>query len=43
MRYPGKTYSVDGLDMHYEAHGTGRPLVLLRGAMSTIEISFGAV
>jgi pimeloyl-ACP methyl ester carboxylesterase len=29
--------------MYYEIHGTGRPLVLLHGAMSTIETSFGAV
>jgi pimeloyl-ACP methyl ester carboxylesterase len=39
----GNTVSVDGLEMYYEIHGTGRPLVLLHGAMSTIETSFGAV
>jgi pimeloyl-ACP methyl ester carboxylesterase len=29
--------------MYYESRGVGRPLVLLHGAMSTIETSFGAV
>jgi pimeloyl-ACP methyl ester carboxylesterase len=29
--------------MYYEAHGTGRPLVLLHGALSTIGTSFAAV
>jgi len=28
----GRTASVNGLDMYYEIHGTGRPLVLLHGA-----------
>jgi pimeloyl-ACP methyl ester carboxylesterase len=39
----GDTVSVNGLEMYYEARGVGRPLVLLHGAMSTIETSFGAV
>jgi pimeloyl-ACP methyl ester carboxylesterase len=39
----GETVSVNGLEMYYESHGAGRPLVLLHGAMSTIETSFGAV
>lgn len=39
----GNRLSVDGLEMYYELHGTGRPVVLLHGAMSTIETSFGAV
>jgi pimeloyl-ACP methyl ester carboxylesterase len=36
---------VNGLKMYYEVHGagTGRPLVLLHGGASTIELSFGAV
>lgn len=34
---------IEGLDMYYEVHGVGKPLVLLHGAMSTIETSFGAV
>jgi pimeloyl-ACP methyl ester carboxylesterase len=29
--------SVNGLEMYYEIHGTGRPLVLLHGALMTIE------
>jgi pimeloyl-ACP methyl ester carboxylesterase len=37
------TVSVNGLEMYYESRGAGRPLVLLHGAMSTIETSFGAV
>ena len=28
---------VDGLRMYYEIHGTGRPLVVLHGAYTTIE------
>jgi pimeloyl-ACP methyl ester carboxylesterase len=34
---------VGQLPLYYEIHGTGRPLVLLHGAMSTIETSFGSV
>ena len=34
---------VNGLDMYYEIHGTGQPLVLLHGAFSAIGTSFGAV
>jgi len=31
------TYAqVNGLNMYYEAHGTGRPLVLLHGGISNI-------
>lgn len=33
--------SVNGLKMYYEIHGTGRPLVLLHGALSAIDTSFG--
>src|SRR4026207_329482 len=32
---------VNGLDMYYEIHGTGQPLVLLHGAFSAIGTSFG--
>jgi len=32
MRTQGKYASVNGLNMYYEIHGTGRPLVLLHGA-----------
>jgi pimeloyl-ACP methyl ester carboxylesterase len=34
---------VNGLDMYYEIHGSGRPLVLLHGALSAIGTSFGKV
>lgn len=34
---------VNGLQMYYEMHGTGRPLVLLHGALSAIGTSFGAL
>jgi pimeloyl-ACP methyl ester carboxylesterase len=33
--------SVNGLEMYYEVHGTGQPLVLLHGAFSAIGTSFG--
>src|SRR5687768_11133906 len=33
--------SVNGLDMYYEIHGTGQPLVLIHGAFSAIGTSFG--
>ena len=32
---------VNGLDMYYELHGAGQPLVLLHGALSAIGTSFG--
>ncbi len=38
----GSYASVNGLDMYYEVHGTGRPLVLLHGAYMTIN-AMGAV
>ena len=34
---------VNGLQMYYEIHGTGQPLVLLHGAFSAIGTSFDAV
>lgn len=33
--------SVNGLNMYYESHGSGQPLVLLHGAFSAIGTSFG--
>src|SRR5215212_10108000 len=39
----GSHVSVDGLEMYYEIHGTGEPLVLLHGAFSAIGTSFGNV
>jgi pimeloyl-ACP methyl ester carboxylesterase len=35
--------SVNGLEMYYEMQGTGRPLVLLHGALSATGTSFGKV
>jgi pimeloyl-ACP methyl ester carboxylesterase len=35
--------NVNGLDMYYELHGDGRPLVLLHGGGSTAQSSFGAL
>jgi pimeloyl-ACP methyl ester carboxylesterase len=35
--------AVNGLQMYYEVHGTGQPLVLLHGAFSAIGTSFGAL
>jgi pimeloyl-ACP methyl ester carboxylesterase len=32
---------VNGLNMYYEIHGAGRPLLLLHGAMGTIQMSGG--
>jgi pimeloyl-ACP methyl ester carboxylesterase len=34
---------VNGLNIYYEIHGTGRPLVLLHGNLSTIEVDFGRI
>lgn len=39
----GNYAEVNGLKMYYEIHGTGRPLVMLHGALSTIEIDLGKV
>ena len=34
---------VNGLEMYYEVHGSGKPLVLLHGNLSTIEVDFGGI
>ena len=34
---------VNGLEMYYEVHGSGRPLVLLHGNLSTIGVDFGGI
>src|ERR687897_3673768 len=39
----GSYVSVNGLEMYYEIHGTGHPLVMLHGAFSAIGTSFGNV
>ena len=39
----GSYAEVNGLNMYYEIHGTGQPLVLLHGAFSAIGTSFGNV
>jgi pimeloyl-ACP methyl ester carboxylesterase len=39
----GNYVSVNGLELYYEIHGTGQPLVLLHGAFSAIGTSFGNV
>jgi len=39
----GRYASINGLNMYYEVHGSGRPLVLLHGALSAIGTSFGKV
>jgi pimeloyl-ACP methyl ester carboxylesterase len=35
--------SIHGLQLFYEVHGTGRPLMLLHGGGSTIESTFGRI
>ena len=40
-RRAGSYASVNGLNMYYEVHGAGEPLVLLHGALSAIGTSFG--
>jgi pimeloyl-ACP methyl ester carboxylesterase len=32
---------MNGLQLYYETHGTGRPLVLLHGGLMTIDLNFG--
>ncbi|MEV4316257.1 alpha/beta hydrolase [Actinocrispum sp. NPDC049592] len=34
---------VNGLNVYYEVHGTGKPLVLLHGGLLTIELAFGGL
>ncbi|WP_030022985.1 alpha/beta fold hydrolase [Streptomyces monomycini] len=34
---------VNGLDLYYEIHGTGQPLVLLHGGLLTIDLTFGGI
>jgi pimeloyl-ACP methyl ester carboxylesterase len=39
----GQYARVNGLEMYYELHGAGRPLVLIHGGGSTIRTSFGRI
>jgi pimeloyl-ACP methyl ester carboxylesterase len=39
----GRYAYVNGLRMYYEVHGSGRPLVVLHAALTTIDTSFAAV
>ncbi|KOT89913.1 hypothetical protein ADK86_27535 [Streptomyces sp. NRRL F-5755] len=34
---------VNGLNLYYEIHGTGQPLVLLHGGLLTIDLTFGGI
>jgi len=38
---PGNYAKVNGLELYYEIHGSGMPLVLIHGAFSAIGTSFG--
>jgi pimeloyl-ACP methyl ester carboxylesterase len=39
----GKYSSVNGINMYYEIHGNGQPLVLIHGGGSTIYTTFGKI
>jgi pimeloyl-ACP methyl ester carboxylesterase len=39
----GRYAAVNGLNLYYEIHGQGRPLVLLHGGGSTIDSTFGRI
>src|SRR5690242_5905231 len=34
---------INGLNMYYEVHGAGKPLLMLHGNLSAIESSFGQI
>ncbi|MFH8410665.1 alpha/beta fold hydrolase [Streptomyces sp. NPDC018019] len=34
---------INGLNLYYEVHGTGQPLVLLHGGLLTIDLTFGGI
>ena len=41
-RPTGMAYApVNGLQLYYEIHGSGKPLVLLHGGLMTIDLNFG--
>jgi pimeloyl-ACP methyl ester carboxylesterase len=38
----GMAYApVNGLQLYYEVHGSGKPIVLLHGGLLTIDLNFG--
>lgn len=39
----GRYAAVNGLNMYYEVHGSGMPLVLIHGGGSTIQTTFGVI
>jgi len=39
----GKYASVNGIQMYYEVHGNGTPLVLIHGGGSTLKTTFGTI
>ncbi|HTU61483.1 MAG TPA: alpha/beta fold hydrolase [Polyangiales bacterium] len=43
LRSSGRRAQVNGLDMYFEMHGRGRPIILLHGGLATIESAFGIV
>lgn len=43
VKAPGQYATVNGLNMYYEIHGKGRPLVLVHGGGSDIYITFGTI
>src|SRR3954447_18902677 len=43
MTYKNGYSDVNGLQMYYEVHGEGKPLVLIHGGGSTIQTSFSKV
>ncbi|TJZ74107.1 alpha/beta hydrolase [Rhodococcus oryzae] len=39
----GHYAAINGLELYYEIHGTGRPLVLIHGGLDTIDSAFGTL
>ena len=39
----GRYAEINGLNLYYEIHGKGKPLVLLHGGGSTITTTFGRI